>query len=298
MPWVKLDDAFFTNEAAMAAGPDGRLLFLAGLCHASRNLTDGAIDKRALPSIAALAGADPATADTLVELGLWVDEGSNYRAPNFLTFNPSREQVLAQREVAKRRSAMNTDPGLRTAIRDRDGDACRYCASTVNWKDRKGPLGGTYDHVVPVAAGGTEALENLVVACRSCNVRKGARTPEQAGMALHPAPTKHGPRQESKLPVPSPSPSETLSSSSTGSTTLPEGLWMKIAQKQAQTTSSTIGDVTAWCKTAARNAKSRHQERAEWIWATYQITESQLVDVILAGGSSPLLNSLRKRDAA
>ena len=31
------------------------------------------------------------------------------------------------------------------------------------------------DHVVPVAAGGTAALENLALACVSCSLRKGAR---------------------------------------------------------------------------------------------------------------------------
>jgi hypothetical protein len=110
MPWVKIDDAFFTDEAVMAAGAGGRLLFLAGLCHASRNLTDGAIDKRALPAIAALAGADPAVADLLVELGLWVEEGSNYRAPRYLDFNPPAEQVRRERETAKKRMAARRSP--------------------------------------------------------------------------------------------------------------------------------------------------------------------------------------------
>jgi hypothetical protein len=105
MPWVKLDDAIFTDEAVMASGPDGRLLFIAGLCHASRNLTDGAIDKRVLPSIAALVGADPAAADLLVELGLWVDEGLIYRAPRYLDFNPPAEKVRAERLAAKERMA-------------------------------------------------------------------------------------------------------------------------------------------------------------------------------------------------
>jgi 5-methylcytosine-specific restriction endonuclease McrA len=31
----------------------------------------------------------------------------------------------------------------------------------------------TVDHVVPVSRGGTASMENLVVACRSCNSRKG-----------------------------------------------------------------------------------------------------------------------------
>lgn len=112
MPWVKIDDAIFTNEAVMASGVDGRLLFLAGLCHASRNLTDGAIDKRVLPGIAALVGADPAVADLLVELGLWVEEGSKYRAPHYLDFNPSAEQVRAERAAAKKRMAARRSPEL------------------------------------------------------------------------------------------------------------------------------------------------------------------------------------------
>lgn len=57
----------------------------------------------------------------------------------------------------------------------RDGGACRYCGSLDN---------PTFDHVAPRCQGGGDEAENLVVACRSCNSRKGGRTPEQAGMAL------------------------------------------------------------------------------------------------------------------
>lgn len=58
----------------------------------------------------------------------------------------------------------------------RDGRACRYCGTTAS--------GMTVDHVEPRAAGGGDEPSNLVVACRQCNSRKGARTPEQAGMRL------------------------------------------------------------------------------------------------------------------
>lgn len=70
---------------------------------------------------------------------------------------------------------------IREKVRARDRDCCRYCTRTVNWKDRRGPLAATYDHVDP--AGGS-TVENLAVACRSCNSRKGFRTPEMAGMPL------------------------------------------------------------------------------------------------------------------
>mgnify|MGYP003694126713 CR=1 FL=1 len=40
------------------------------------------------------------------------------------------------------------------------------------------------DHVVPVSRGGTDSWTNTVTACRSCNTRKGGRSPEQARMPL------------------------------------------------------------------------------------------------------------------
>lgn len=56
----------------------------------------------------------------------------------------------------------------------RDDSTCRYC----------GAAGESVDHVVPRCQGGGDDAGNLVVACRSCNSRKGGRTPEQAGMVL------------------------------------------------------------------------------------------------------------------
>jgi len=58
----------------------------------------------------------------------------------------------------------------------RDGYCCRYCGQ------EDPPL--SIDHIVPRCQGGGDELENLAVACRSCNSRKNGRTPEQAGMVL------------------------------------------------------------------------------------------------------------------
>ena len=64
----------------------------------------------------------------------------------------------------------------------RDDGACRYCGARGD---------STFDHVIPRCQGGSDEPENLVVACRGCNSRKGGRTPEQAGMVLRPAPQRH-----------------------------------------------------------------------------------------------------------
>ena len=40
------------------------------------------------------------------------------------------------------------------------------------------------DHINPVSRGGRDSWMNSVTACRSCNTRKGNRTPEHADMPL------------------------------------------------------------------------------------------------------------------
>lgn len=56
---------------------------------------------------------------------------------------------------------------LRAAVIERDGLRCRYCG------DDNGPFEA--DHIVPVARGGKDVLENLACACRACNRSKGAK---------------------------------------------------------------------------------------------------------------------------
>ena len=58
----------------------------------------------------------------------------------------------------------------------RDKGRCQYCGHQFNMRDL------TYDHVTPRAMGGTATWENIVTCCRSCNLRKGGRTPQEAEM--------------------------------------------------------------------------------------------------------------------
>jgi 5-methylcytosine-specific restriction endonuclease McrA len=60
----------------------------------------------------------------------------------------------------------------------RDGRLCLYCGMP----QCEAML--TRDHVRPLSQGGRDAWNNVVTACKPCNHAKGARTPEQAGMAL------------------------------------------------------------------------------------------------------------------
>jgi hypothetical protein len=74
---------------------------------------------------------------------------------------------------------------LRRRVFERDGWTCRYCGKAIE------PKGWAIaEHVIP---DGLTSEENLVAACRSCNKRKGGRTPDEAGMALLPVTECDGP---------------------------------------------------------------------------------------------------------
>ena len=53
---------------------------------------------------------------------------------------------------------------------------CIYCGQM--------PDNLAQEHVIPVKQNGGYTIENIRPACKSCNSKKGAKTPEQAGMKL------------------------------------------------------------------------------------------------------------------
>jgi 5-methylcytosine-specific restriction endonuclease McrA len=63
----------------------------------------------------------------------------------------------------------------------RDRFQCQYCAGPFPTAEL------TFDHLVPRSRGGRTTWTNVVTACTSCNLRKGNRMPQHAGMhPLHP----------------------------------------------------------------------------------------------------------------
>ena len=67
----------------------------------------------------------------------------------------------------------------KTMIYKRDNNSCQYCGSIYNL---------TIDHVIPKCRGGQDTWENLVVACCSCNTKKGNMLLDQTGMKLRKKP--------------------------------------------------------------------------------------------------------------
>lgn len=60
----------------------------------------------------------------------------------------------------------------------RDAHQCQYCGRSPSLRELN------IDHVLPRSRGGQDSWDNLVTACRPCNLRKGWRTPEEASMRL------------------------------------------------------------------------------------------------------------------
>jgi hypothetical protein len=59
-------------------------------------------------------------------------------------------------------------PSVRIKVFIRDGFRCVYCGATRDNAKLQA------DHVIPKAKGGTDHIDNLVSACRECNIGKGA----------------------------------------------------------------------------------------------------------------------------
>jgi len=67
----------------------------------------------------------------------------------------------------------------RAMIYKRDKNTCQYCGAQSKL---------TIDHVVPRCKGGGNTWDNMVVACSSCNTKKGDKLLEQTNMKLRKKP--------------------------------------------------------------------------------------------------------------
>lgn len=95
------------------------------------------------------------------------------RSVNFEIQVPRVLRLLRFDKTPKQRVRLN-----RRNIFARDANRCQYCGKRFSTSEL------SLDHVIPTCKGGGTSWENLVCACVRCNVRKGGRTPHQAGMKL------------------------------------------------------------------------------------------------------------------
>lgn len=180
MPWLKVSDLFASHPMLMrlvtAKKADERTInevtgFIARLgAGAAAHMTDYRVDL----GTATMYGQ--ARTEILlsqaVEVGLMTVEGRGktrtWRIVEDGDLIHMRSKAEIEWERQQRRDV--TDKKLTLNARRRDGDACRYCATPVDWKNRRGARGGTYDHLIP---GRPATADTLVVSCKACNSSLG-----------------------------------------------------------------------------------------------------------------------------
>jgi len=86
----------------------------------------------------------------------------------FLEVEAARNAAIPEK-VRRRRMAQRAIARERAAVIARDGWLCGICEEWVT------PDTLSIDHRIPIILGGSDDRENLQVAHRSCNSRKGAR---------------------------------------------------------------------------------------------------------------------------
>ena len=112
MTWVKLDDGFPEHPKVIGLSDGAFRLHVAALAYSARRVTDGVIPHAALPAL--YQRSPDKLAAALVTAGLWHQPGhecgecepveaGTYLLHGFLNYNPSREQVTADRDAARER---------------------------------------------------------------------------------------------------------------------------------------------------------------------------------------------------
>ena len=101
------------------------------------------------------------------------DDNDYVRTVNFEVRVPRIIRLLIYNRLPERAVKFN-----RRNIYARDENRCQYCGKRFSTQEL------TLDHVVPRSRGGASTWDNLVCCCVPCNMRKGGRVPENAGLKL------------------------------------------------------------------------------------------------------------------
>lgn len=213
MPYFMVDDQLHINPKAAglaerALGNDLTGIAALGLWTMAgsvvqASLNDGKISRIQCVKILLNETAADMLAQILVSAGLWhapghtCDRCQSVPEGHFLYHDWKDLKYDSGSNVKLKRAKSNElkDPELIAAVWARDAEdfphctrgRCRYCQEMLNRKTSRGIKRPTMDHVDPLLAVGSS---NIVLACMECNQKKGRRTPEVAGMTLHPAPVR------------------------------------------------------------------------------------------------------------
>lgn len=108
MSWAKVDDHAHEHVKQLRAGAEACWLWVCGLAFANRQRArDGFIPREMVPGLytGPMRAKPMALAAKLVAVGLWVELADGYQIHDYHGWNPTPEQVEAERAAGRRRAA-------------------------------------------------------------------------------------------------------------------------------------------------------------------------------------------------
>lgn len=103
MPWVRLDDSFAEHPKVIGLSDAAFRTHVNAICYCNRQLTDGRV-----PSV-----LGNGCTEELLDAGVWERNGSGFLVHDYLDYQPSKEEVLAEREKAAERMRRLRSNGVR-----------------------------------------------------------------------------------------------------------------------------------------------------------------------------------------
>jgi hypothetical protein len=148
VPWVRIDEEFPHHPKVAPVGPLGIAMQVAALCYCNRYLTDGLVPTAMAPMLLTLEGIGRRTDNgtirpvtwqeivaTLVGTGLWEPVEGGWRIHDFHDYQPTREQVEADRVVIHKAKVAGGKARAAGAKRDKG----RFTKAQVNTSTTSSP---------------------------------------------------------------------------------------------------------------------------------------------------------------
>ena len=127
MPWFKVDDTFGFHHKAVMAGNSAVGLWCRAGSACMQQLTDGFVADHMLPVL----GGKPKDAAALVATGLWVTVPGGWRFHQWDDFQPTAEQVKADRRAAADRQRRAREKARHRAVEKALQEAESHSVVTV-----------------------------------------------------------------------------------------------------------------------------------------------------------------------